>query len=158
MGIYSGAEIFQIAMELEETGRAFYEKLAEQSDDPRVSSVCRKLAAEEQSHFQTFKKMGAELVQRPASRPLTWDELNFAQILIEERLLSDSDAAEAAATSGDTVEVLNTAIQLEKDSVLFYQELLSEVDDPDVPAIREIIAEEKRHVLSLVEARKEIAS
>jgi rubrerythrin len=154
MGIYSGAEVFQIAMELEEAGRAFYEKLAEVSKDPGVASLCRKLAAEEGNHFTKFKKMGEELVQRPAYRPLTWDELNFAQMLIDERVLSDPDAAEAAAVGGDVDEVIETAIKLEKDSVLFYYELLAEVDENDAPAIREIIAEEKRHVQALVDARK----
>ena len=59
-------------------------------------------------------------MQRPVSRPLTWDELNFAQILIEERVLSDPEAARDAAASGDVTALLETAIRLEKDSVLFY--------------------------------------
>jgi len=68
--------------------------------------------------------MGAELVQQPAARSLTWDELHFAQMLIEERVLSDPEAARDAAGSGDVLGVLETAIRLEKDSVLFYNELL----------------------------------
>ena len=60
----------------------------------------------------------------------------------------------AAAASGDVVALLETAIRLEKDSVLFYNELLGEVDENDAPAVQEIIDEEKRHVRTLVEARK----
>ena len=102
--------------------------------------------------------MSEELVQRPASRPLTWDELHFAQLLIEERVLSDVEAAQDAAVSGNAVGVLETAIRLEKDSVLLYTELLDEVEEEDVPAVREIIDEEKRHVRSLVEAKKKFKS
>ena len=61
-------------------------------------------------------------------------------------------------SSGDVVALLETAIRLEKDSVLFYNELLPEVDEKDAPAIQEIIEEEKRHVRSLVEAKKRLKS
>ena len=121
MGLYSGAEIFQIAMELEEAGRVFYETLAEKSADRGLADLCRNLAVQEADHYRKFKKMSEELVQRPASRPLTWDELHFAQMLIEERVLSDPEAARDAAASGDVAGMLETAIRLEKDSVLFYQ-------------------------------------
>ena len=154
MGVYYGAEIFQIAMELEDAGRVFYETLAEKSEDEDLSDLCCLLSEQETVHYRTFKKMSDELVQRPASRPLTWDETHFAQMLIEERVLSDSEAAENAAGSGDVVGILDTAIQLEKDSILFYNELLGEVDDKDIPAIQEIIDEEKHHYRNLVEAKR----
>jgi len=117
VGVYSGAEIFEIAMELEEAGRVFYETLAEEAEDHDLVDLCRNLAAQESNHYRRFKNMSAELVQRPASRPLTWDELHFAQMLIEERVLSDPDAAQEAARSGDLAGTLETAIRLEKDSV-----------------------------------------
>lgn len=158
MGVYSGAEIFQIAMELEEAGRVFYETLAEESEDHNLADLCRNLAAQEVSHYRKFKEMSDQLVQRPASRPLTWDELHFAQILIEERVLSDPEAARDVAGSGDVAGILDTAIRLEKDSVLFYNEMLGEVDENDKPAVREIIDEEKRHVRVLVEAKKGLSS
>ena len=52
--------------------------------------------------------------------------------------------------------MLNTAIQREKDSVLFYREMLDEVYENDMAAIQEIIDEEKRHVLALVKAKKQL--
>ena len=136
IGIYSGAEIFQIAMELEESGREFYETLAEKSEDHDLADLCRDFAVQEADHFGKFKKMGEELVERPASRPLTWDELHVAQMLIEERVLSTPEAARDAAASGDVVALLETAVQLEKDSVLFYNELLPEVDEKNVSAVQ----------------------
>ena len=158
MGIYTGAEIFQMAMELEEAGRVFYETIAENSEDHDLACVCRDLAAQEATHYEKFKHMGEQLVERPAYRPLTWDELNFANLLIEERVLSNAEDARDAAGSADIAGILDTAIRLEKDSVLFYNELLAEVEEADAPAVREIIEEEKRHVRSLVEAKRGLSS
>ena len=156
--IYSGAEVFQIAMELEEAGRVFYETLAEASTDHDLADLCRNLAAQETAHYRKFKEMGAALVERPASRPLTWDELHFAHVLIEERGLSDPEAARDAASSGDVLGVLDAAIQFEKDSVLLYWELVDEVDEEDAPAVQEIVEEEKRHVRALIEAKRRLKS
>jgi rubrerythrin len=156
MATYTVAEVFQVAMEMENAGRVFYETLADASSDEKLSDLCRDLAAQETDHFQLLRKMGDELVQRPSSRPVTWDELNFAQMLIEERMLPDLDDARDAASRGDLSSVLDTAIQLEKDSVLFYGEMLDEVYENDVAAVQEIIDEEKRHVLALVKAKKQL--
>jgi rubrerythrin len=156
VGVYSGAEIFEIAMELEEASRVFYETLAEEAGDHDLADLCRNLAAQESNHYRRFMNMSAELVQRPASRPLTWDELHFAQMLIEERVLSDPDDAQEAALNADVSGVLETAIRLEKDSVLLYSELLHEVEEKDVPAVQQIIDEEKSHVRSLVEAKRKL--
>lgn len=156
MAVYSGAEIFQIAMEMEETGRVFYETLAKNSQHPAVAELCRNLAKQEAEHHETFKTLSAELVKRPVSRTLTWDELSFAQILIEERVMSEPEEAEEAASSGNLAGLLETALRLEKDSVLFYRELLEEVDEEDVPAVQEIIDEEKRHVRALVKAKRDL--
>ena len=154
MGIYSGAEIFQIAMELEDAGRVFYETLAEESDDLTLTNLCRSFAVQEADHYRKLKKMSEELVQRPASRPLTGEELHLAQLLIEERVLSDTDAAREATVGGDVVELLETAIRMEMDSVLFYNELLEEVYEEDAPAVQEIIKEEKSHVRALLEVKR----
>jgi rubrerythrin len=157
MAVYSGAEIFQVAMQLEEAGRVFYETLAKASEDQRICDLCQTLAGQETDHYETFSRLAEELVQRPASRRLTWDEMSFAQLLIEERILSDPDVAEEAASSGNVAALLETAIQLEKDSVLLYSELLNEVYEEDAEAIQAIVDEEKRHVHALVKAKRNLS-
>ena len=158
MGVYSGAEVFQIAMELEETGRVFYETAAEATNNRAVADICKKLAEEEGKHHQRLKTMGEELVRRPPSRPLTWDELHFAQLLIEERVLPDPEAAVEAASGGKAQDILDIALRLEKDSLLLYYELLGEVDSKDSPAVQQIIKEEQTHVRNLTEAKRNLSS
>jgi hypothetical protein len=41
MAVYSGAEIFQVAMQMEEAGRVFYETLANASEDQRIREPSR---------------------------------------------------------------------------------------------------------------------
>ena len=96
-------------------------------------------------------------VSRPTfARILARARTAVARALIEERVLSDPETAREIAASGDTAGLLETAIQVEKDSVLFYSELLSEVDEGDVAAVQKIIDEEKQHVRLLVAAKEKL--
>ena len=68
------------------------------------------------------------------------------------------EEARDAARCQDVSGTLETAIRLEKDSVLFYGELLADVDQNDTLAIQDIINEEKRHVRALIEAKRKLKS
>jgi len=80
--------------------------------------------------------------------------MGFAQLLIEERVAPTVDDARRLAADGKEEEILSLAIQMEKDSVLFYIETLGAVDPPDAAAIAKIIDEEKRHLADLLGARR----
>lgn len=49
----------------------------------------------------------------------------------------------------DPKEALNLALEVEKDSIIFYSELLPYAGDKS-DAIKKIIAEEKRHLMNLL--------
>ena len=155
MAVFTGDEVFQIAMELEETGQVFYEALAAACGDLKVAELCHRLARQEIDHYNKFKLLRERLASRPASHPLTWEEMDFAQALINDRVVPDPAKARELAVKGSVAEALDLAIKLEKDSILFYMDVLPAVDGDDAAAIRQIIAEEKRHAQELIFARRD---
>jgi len=156
-GIFDANEIFQIAMELEQTGQVFYEALAIGCGNDRVAALCRRLAKQEVDHYNTFKAMREALVSGPDVTPLTGDDLDFAQALVSDRIIPSPDEARKVAATGGVAEALDLAIRLEKDSVLFYGGIAGAVGAKNAGAIAGIVAEEKRHVRDLLEARKMFA-
>ena len=86
---------------------------------------------------------------------------HFQTIAFDNRDVGRSSQATGPYTIADMADdvagLLDTALRLEKDSVLFYRELLDEVDEKDAPAVQEIIDEEKRHVRALVKAKRELS-
>jgi len=156
-GIFDANEIFQIAMELEQTGQVFYEALAAGCGNDRVAALCRRLAKQEVDHFNTFKAMRQNLVAGPDVTPLTGEDLDFAQALVADRIIPDPDEARRVAAAGSVNDALDLAIRLEKDSVLFYGGVAKAVGAKNADAIAGIVAEEKRHVRDLLEARKMFA-
>ncbi len=154
MAVFSSDEVFQMAAQLEASGQDFYQILAEECPDVRIASLARHLAQQEAEHLATFKEMRKAVASRPASRPLTWDELGFAQMMIEDRVAPTADDARRMAAEGGFEEILDLAVQMEKDSVLFYTEVLQAMDPSDATAICKIIDEEKRHLAELLGARR----
>lgn len=154
MAVFSGDEVYQMAAQMEAAGQQFYEIVAAECPNTVVAELCRHLGAQEAAHYQTFQDMRQALVDRPPSRPLTWDEIGFAQMLVEERVVPDEAEARRMAAESTLDDVLSTAIEMEKDSILFYAEMLEAVDEGDEHAIRQIIHEEKHHLTDLVAARK----
>jgi len=158
MAIFTGDEIFRISIELEKKGEQFYEALAEKAGDQRVSELCKDLAAQEQQHARLFEDLRVKTTSRAASRPLSWDELHFAQMLVEERVLPDPVEAREVVDEEGLVAALNMAIQFEKDSVLFFQELLPVVDEQDRQAVSAIVEQEKQHAEKLAKVKRGLTS
>jgi rubrerythrin len=58
MGIlFSGNEIVDIAIKIEENGQAFYLAAAERAEDENLATVLRKLADDEVEHKATFEAL-----------------------------------------------------------------------------------------------------
>jgi len=155
MAIFTGDEIFQLAMELEETGEVFYEAVAAGCGNASVADLCRRLAEQEKQHYRTFEDMRKRLAARPEARPLTWEEMKFAQGLINDRLIPGPEEARRIAAGGSLTETIDLAIRLENDSVEFYTELLPAVEEGDREAVARIIEEERRHARELTAARRD---
>lgn len=154
--VFTGDEILQMAMELEETGQIFYEALAVSCRNERVGSLCRRLAGQEQTHYNTFKRMREARRGEGESRAMDRQELEFVQGLINERVVPGPAAARALAAEGGLAQTLDLAVKLEKDSVRFYTKIASAVNHEDAKVIRDVIAEEERHVRELTDARNHL--
>jgi rubrerythrin len=151
---FTAERIFQIAMELEETGQVFYEALAVACGNEQVASLCRRLAGQEVEHYQRFEQMREELHARADEPPLSWEDLTFAQALVNERVIPSPQEARRIAQADSLAETLELAIRVEKDSVEFYRGLLGGVKGEDARAVAAIIKEEETHVQELTAAQR----
>ena len=155
MGLFSLGEVFQIAMQAEESGRLLYVSVAKDASDPKVVDLCKKLAAQEGMHYEKFKAMKEAQPERN-SRRLSLEEMEFVDGLVQGRVTPLESEARRVAKENSLSKVLDLAIQAELDSAALYEQILPAVDAAEVSAIREIIEEEKRHYRILTEYRKEM--
>ncbi len=161
MGIsFSADEVFEMAMDIEKNGEAYYRKALTLAKSAGVKTVLTDLMEQEQHHYATFKGLRDNLPPR-ASLPTVADpeseEYLYLDALVKSRLFNTTREAEAlAAKSGNEIEALRSALVFEKDTVLFFQTMKAMTDERlGRGDIDRIIEEEHRHIVRISKAIKE---
>jgi len=153
--LFSDLEGLRIAISIEASGREFYQQAYDQATEESHKELFRLLKNEEIAHHETFseifqkvsgkKESGAEeyLFDVESSRYLT--------VLAEGHIFpTGKNAKVKIAEAATIVEILRMAIQAEKDSILFYDELADKSKFPEAKKIFAILkAEEQAHVVKL---------
>jgi len=161
MGIsFSADEVFEMAMDIEKNGEAYYRKALALAKSADVKGVMTDLMEQERHHYATFKDLREKLPPR-SSLPTVADpeseEYLYLDALVKSRLFNTTREAESlAAKSGDEIEALKSALAFEKDTVLFFQTMKGMTDERLGKAeIDRIIEEEHRHIVRISNAIKE---
>jgi rubrerythrin len=161
MGIsFSADEVFEMAMDIEKNGEAYYRKALTLAKSSSVKTVLTDLMEQERHHYATFKELRDKLPPR-ASLPTVADpeseEYLYLDALVKSRLFNTTREAEAlAAKSGNEIEALKSALVFEKDTVLFFQTMKAMTDERlGRGDIDRIIEEEHRHIVRISKAIKE---
>lgn len=136
-------DLLNVALKIESTGFENYSKLAKRSSG-EISTFFQEMAEQEKTHMEIFQDLFKGITKDTKG---TWvDEENagylmaFAQTSIFPKL--------EAALPQDLQTAIKSAIDVEKDSILFYNDL--QTFFPDKEALQKIIDEEKRHMMDLL--------
>ena len=140
----------QWALEIEANGKAFYTAVAAKSADREVKALFEDLAYQEERHAHTFERM---LAKAPASAGLsasTESYHHYLETALSGALFGDtSKGVELAGQAENEEQALQAAIAFEKDTLLFFYDLLGMAPPMQQAAISAIIDEEKSHVSQL---------
>ncbi|MCX6280856.1 MAG: ferritin family protein [Bacteroidetes bacterium] len=143
---YSGKEIVEIAVRIEENGYAFYIAAAEmirESND--IKNLFIDLAEQETMHTASFQKMFDKFEPEDYEQD---DESFSAYImnLADKHIFGKPEVgASLAKTLKTPKEALEMAFKFENDSVAFYKELYNKAKSDSKTLIKKIIAEEEAH-------------
>lgn len=162
MFVFGTAEdVFTMAIRIEENGNAFYAGAASRADDPKVKTLFEELANMEEGHIRAFKALRSLLPDLLASGAV-WDPEGLAESYLQasaDTHVFTVEAAKARLEKGMTpAQVLQVAIQFEKDSVVFFlgmKELLP--DQKGKGEIDRLILSEMDHIRMLSAAAKKFA-
>lgn len=150
-------EVAKIACNIEVDGVDFYEEVANMTDVGQVKDTFIELARQEQEHLSTFRNMYQELDEKMggsegSSGYLFDDEITKYLKVVSEGIVFPvgSDMKKWISEHHDIEDVVKFAIEMEKNSLLFYMEILSHSPFAYSREILEsIIQEEKSHIVTL---------
>ncbi len=155
--MFSAKEIIELAIKIEKNGEAVYRSAIEEVPNPELVPLLEWMADEEVKHANWFAELKHNL-ETKNENPFV-EEMGhelFNEMLGDKNFsLKDVDFA----TIEEIDDLIETFIEFEKDSIIFYEVLKPFVEDPVVREyLNKIIDEEKHHIELLKEItdRKEV--
>lgn len=151
---FNAADAFEMAIQIEKNGAAFYRKAASLQEDEVNIKFLETIARMEDRHQAGFEEMKRTLSDMEKTQTVFDPKEEMALYL---KSMSDSHGGEgnpyaAAQLTGDEsmAQIITTAISLEKESILFYVGL-KDLVPPKLgrEKIDDIIDEEKKHISQL---------
>ena len=143
--MFSIREIIDIAIKIEKNGESFYREAMEKVSNPALKPVLLFLADQEHEHVLWFEKLKDKTKAAEGEQKVAEIGEAMLQNLVGDQTFSLDDADLSGL---DTVaSLIELAIELEKDTILFYQMLQTFIEDSaTLKELNEIIAEESRHI------------
>jgi len=158
--VFNAEEIFKIAEQIERNGAKFYKKASERFDNESQKRKLLDLAAMELAHEQIFASMRKKLLN-VGNEETVFDPYGEAETYLQ--AFADGHVFDLTADPSKKLtgkksleDILNMAIGIEKDSVVFYVGI-RDVVPPDFgkDKVDKIIREEMGHITLL---SKELAA
>lgn len=134
-------EILKTAILLEKKGKAFYEKVAEQTSSEEVKKIFALMAEEEQTHIEFLSKQFSSY-----SKDKTFKKIDLkADPGVVEMILSDDIRKQISAASFEAA-AISAAIDMETKAIEVYSKQAAEAADPNEKELFAWLAEwEKGH-------------
>lgn len=155
---FNDIEAAKIAINMERNGLSFYIQAAERVGPGAVRTVFEQLAEDERSHIAIFEDLHEKLRAEPQRTGYLDDEEIdiYMRRLVENHVFSDEGTVKRLLEQVDSdISALAVGMRAERDTMLFYQEMVNFAgSDAARDAFARIIDEERRH-LSLLGERSE---
>ena len=152
---FTGKEIIDMAVRIEENGLKFYTDAFKASESNAVRELFKVLADEEGQHIKTFltiKKSLADDNDGGGFDAYADEASAYLKALADTEVFTSPEGGRKAAVNmHDAGDVIEMAIGMEKDALLFYYELQRMIREKDRHVLESIIEQEKEHLRKLTE-------
>ena len=160
MKTYKLEDIFGFAADVEERGKQFYENASAQADAKDAKGLFAYLSKAETKHAKKFLKFHKAYSRKGTSfrgdsrLEAMFDTLMRGMLFPR---LEEVKEAIGKADRNPLVSLLRLAMGVETNSILFYQEMSSVLDETETKdAVSKIVKEEQGHLIKLRGLRMEI--
>ena len=152
---YHGNELIDVAIGIERRGIMFYDVLARSTNNARAREVFQYLAGMEREHIRAFEGMLTAADRKEHPETYAGEYGDYLQALADNAVFTDDSITSDLVSQADNdLAAVELGIGAEKDSILFYYEMMDLVPRRERVMIGKIITEEKSHLRQLAELKK----
>ena len=146
-------ELIEVAVNIEEAGKEFYEKLAGKVKNEKAREFFERMKVEEEKHKEIFlslkDKFGEDVY-------IDSDEaLLYLKQYTEGRVFPKAEDLVEWVESKSFNEIVDYSIAMEKESIIFYVELKAWLKDEKTKKLIDAIVDEEREHIRMLAAMKE---
>jgi rubrerythrin len=151
---FNADEVFEIAVQIERNGARFYRGAAEMAGGEEDRELLLSLAAMEDSHVKIFESLRKELSGSEgtlADFDPHGEAATYLQSMAEGQVFDfRADPVEYLGMDRSMEDILRKALELEKDSIVYYVGMMEMVPEAlGRNKIEHIIREEMKHIVSI---------
>jgi rubrerythrin len=147
-------DILKEAILLERRGHAFYNKVAEQSDDPDLKAFFRTMAQEEVRHIEILEDQFAAYAQNRQFLPIPEEDRKASPVAPS---VLTREVQEKMAAANFEAAAISAAMLMEEKAVALYSHRADATRDPAEEALYRWLADwERSHLSFLAQLDKEL--
>lgn len=147
---FSGEEIIEIALQMEESGMLFYEKACSIAKGDKLKDTLIYLAQEEKKHLQEFDKLSENLKHQFVPNERYVGEYgDYVKSLVNSHIFKLTEVEDLIKGIKDDQDILRFAIGFEKDSIAIFQEFKNAANKAGADILEKLIHEERGHIMAI---------
>jgi rubrerythrin len=144
---FTSEEIIELALEMEKSGKVFYEKAVAYAEGSKLKGMLSYLAEEEERHIADFQKIEEKLSKDFSPEETYVGEYgDYMKAMVNSHIFNCSNIEDLLKGVKTDREILNFALSFEKDSIMIFQEFVNFVDKSGHAVIDQLVNEEKGHI------------
>ena len=148
--VFQIGEIVNIGVEDEVTGIALYAALAEKTKTEPLKAFFLKMAEKERVHEERFRTLLTQVGDPTLHETFPGEYEAYLRALLDARAFPSPQAAlSRAKAAADSRAAIKLALQMEKDTLGLFLEVVKLLPDRHRPVVQAIIDEERSHVVEL---------
>ncbi len=153
MSFFNKNDIVEMAVKMEQNGFAFYDEVLQRQDlDAEMMKIITRLRDDEKEHEKTFLELRNQIDVKDLQDSPSWQDAGlYLESVVESHVFKDAaKAIQLAQKAKDKQELLQHALQFEKDTILFFFSISKQLENKKAQqALDAIINEETTHIRKL---------
>jgi len=152
--VFTAAEIIDMGIAKEKKRRDFYAYTADKFKEKEMKDLFSRLRDWEDEHIKKFTAIRNSTGTYEAAESYEGESDAYMKFVVDDMLYQQVSAVWFAKNIREPLEAIKYGIGFEKDAILFFTELLKYMMGPDKEKVKELIGEEKKHLIYLSELKK----
>ncbi|OGW85471.1 MAG: hypothetical protein A2987_02800 [Omnitrophica bacterium RIFCSPLOWO2_01_FULL_45_10] len=152
--IYNAAEIIDMGIAKEKKRRDFYGLAAAKFKERDMKKLFTDLRDWEETHIKKFAEIRDEVEDLDITESYSGEFESYIKAMVDDKLYAQVSPQEFAKNVKTPLAAIQYGISFEKDAILFFNELLTYMPPIHKEQVRELIDEEKKHIIYLIDLKR----